>query len=413
MIEPMVYHGEFWIPNDSSGEPNVKNVGTLQIIEGEQSVLAIHKFKFDGYLFDFSPIEVIWGLIADDFPVTLFGVRFQQSKGTSFISFTVRLVLFGRHVLSLETPAFNKCTVKFPYLKTWVCSSRIQLESTPSIDRLIIDTTNLSSPIVTAEIEKGMQIEIREGVQKKHLPPSFYWEISQEARCVFQSDDEKSLNYFQQLITEFNQFLSIALYCKQFPQEVILSDEKDKKAELVFPQRESKDPRQNQLIQFSELQAKVPLMLINWHKQFSQIAPICRYLLQSLNSNSFDFPDFLIVAQALDGYCKRFVNKNSRGKRPSYKEQIEALLETFKDVSVIRKLNIDSEVLRQSRNKYSHLIPDDDMDITQAVSGQELYNLTKKCKVLLTCCILDLLGLDTDEINLCCEKSHLSATIPS
>ena len=154
-------------------------------------------------------------------------------------------------------------------------------------------------------------------------------------------------------------------------------------------------------------------MLINWHNQFQQVAPICRYLLQSLNDNSFDFPDFLIIAHALDGYHKRFVNKKDGKDIKKYKEQIDALLDRFKDIDVLKSNKIDTEVLQQSRNKYSHLIPDDDEKITKAVSGNELFDLTRKCKMLLTCCILDMLGLDADEINMCFNKSNMFPKTPS
>ena len=106
------------------------------------------------------------------------------------------------------------------------------------------------------------------------------------------------------------------------------------------------------------------------------------------------------------------LNKKDGGKDiRKYKEEVDILLDRFKDVEVIKKININTEVLEQSRDKYSHLIPDEEKPL--AVEGLELYALTKKCKVLLTCCILDMLGLDTDEINLCCNKSYLSSIIPT
>ena len=51
-------------------------------------------------------------------------------------------------------------------------------------------------------------------------------------------------------------------------------------------------------------------MLQLWHSNFEEVAPISHYLINSLkNNNRFDIPDFLIIAQALDGYHKRFINK--------------------------------------------------------------------------------------------------------
>ena len=52
-------------------------------------------------------------------------------------------------------------------------------------------------------------------------------------------------------------------------------------------------------------------------------------------------------------------------------------------------------------------------ELRGAVDGWDLYWLTEKCKILLTCCILNLLGLTNKEINLCCEKSPIIQIIDS
>ena len=152
----------------------------------------------------------------------------------------------------------------------------------------------------------------------------------------------------------------------------------------------------------------MPSILKLWHSNYEQIAPICKYLIRSLkNEATFDAPDFLIVAQALDGYFKRFLYNKDGKEIKQYKRQIEILLNEFKDIDVIKACNLDADVLTQSRHKYSHLIPDSDKKITKAVEGEDLYWLTQKCIVLLACCILDMLGLTKEEINLCCNKSPI------
>ena len=410
MIEPRAYLGVFWNPNSNN---DYKYVGVLNIADNGVSELEIRETIDNQSFTRDMEYEVLVGVIGDDYPVSLFNVQLRRSQGTSSLSFSIKLVLAGQHITSLDTPLYEKCIISFPYLKNWVCASRTHLKFEDENESLVIDRTNLSTPIVAADLEQGLQLKIQEGIQTRHSPPLFYWEIRQDAKCVFLSTQEKSVNHYRQLIQEFQQFLSVALYCQQFPVEVILFGGNNKRGELVFPKEESITPRQNQLIQFAELQKKVPQMLINWHNQFQQVAPICRYLLQSLNDNSFDFPDFLIIAHALDGYHKRFVNKKDGKDIKKYKEQIDALLDRFKDIDVLKSNKIDTEVLQQSRNKYSHLIPDDDEKITKAVSGNELLDLTRKCKMLLTCCILDMLGLDADEINMCFNKSNMFPKTPS
>ena len=113
-------------------------------------------------------------------------------------------------------------------------------------------------------------------------------------------------------------------------------------------------------------------------------------------------PDFLIIAQALDGYHKRFVNKKNGKDHQKYEDGIRILLKQFEDVECIQKCHINPKVVTQSRDKYSHLLLDEDKPL--AVEGEDLYWLTEKCKILLTCCILNMLGLTNKEINICCES---------
>ena len=47
------------------------------------------------------------------------------------------------------------------------------------------------------------------------------------------------------------------------------------------------------------MKEKIPEMMQRWHSNYQQISPICRYLIQTIHYNTFDFPDFLIVAHAL------------------------------------------------------------------------------------------------------------------
>ena len=176
------------------------------------------------------------------------------------------------------------------------------------------------------------------------------------------------------------------------------------------------------------MKEKLPKMLNAWHENFERIAPISSYLITSLQKkNSFDVPDFLIIAQALDGYCKRFGkykkksdllkeqvkdnHKKGRDKCSQYESDINTLLAQFTDVKCIQECHIKPLVLTQSRDKYSHLLLDEHKPF--AVEGEDLFWLTEKCKILLTCCILNMLGLTNREINLCCEQSPISQIIDS
>ena len=169
----------------------------------------------------------------------------------------------------------------------------------------------------------------------------------------------------------------------------------------------STNPYDYSLIPVIHFHAKIPEILKTWHQKYKQISQICHYLLSILDYDEFDIPDFLIIAQALDGYHKRFLNKKDGKDIRKYKEQIDAMLVWFDDVESIRKCHIDSKMMADTRNKYSHLIPDEEDEGKNIAKGAELFRLTQKAKVLLSCCILDLLGFSHSEIDTCFNSSSL------
>ena len=228
--------------------------------------------------------------------------------------------------------------------------------------------------------------------------------IIQTTTLEIEAEKPLSIETYLKQIEEFAQFLSIALYGDQNPTEVKLTNkETERESVLLFKKDASVNPEIYSLIKFDLLKDKLPAMLNQWHNNFDKMAPISSYLIDSLQKkNRFDVPDFLIIAQALDGYHKRFVNKKNGKDHRKYEDGIKILLKQFEDVDCIQKCHIDPQVLTQSRDKYSHLLLDEDKPL--AVEGGELYWLTEKCKILLTCCILNMLGLNNKEINICCDS---------
>ena len=168
---------------------------------------------------------------------------------------------------------------------------------------------------------------------------------------------------------------------------------------------ESTNPYDYSLIPVLHFHSKLPKILKIWHQKYGQLSQICHYLLSVIDYDVFDIPDFLIIAQALDGYHKRFLNKKDGKDIRKYRDQIDAMLDWFGDVDSIRKCHMDSQMMADTRNKYSHLVPDEEDEGKVIARGTELFRLTQKAKILLTACILDLLGLTHKEIEVCINSS--------
>ena len=424
---PLVFHGEWWVPAphdrdlcstfleepkklmEMGLEPKYK--GTLTYYEDKDSTLELYHYPSNFHAKHYHQNDVIWGQDANGNIFTLFNVTMQEKRMGDFscTKFVVANILIGEHVLSAFDKKFGSCIVQFPYLRNWAFHDNITQSNAGTI-------ASFKSPIYA---EKLLETMNEEGVywrlwQGQTISRTIYdLKITQATTLEIEALDAISIRSCMRHIEEFAQFLSIALYCDQNPTEVRFVNKENKRESIfLFKKDASVDPGVMSLIKFGILKEKLPKMLNTWHENFEKMAPISSYLIKSLQKkNRFDVPDFLIIAQALDGYYKRFVNKKEVKDHQKYEDQIEILLNQFKDVKAIKRCHIKPEVLTDSRNYYSHLFPDE--EIKSAVEGGDLYWLTEKCKILLTCCILNMLGLTNKEINLCCEQSPISQIIDS
>lgn len=406
-----VYHGKWRIPkHNQSGEVEYKEcMGTLTY-DGENIRLVVYP-EFSIAPCECEYIKVLYGQNNSGLSFTLFGLNLQNINFGVSASFIVGGVIVGREVESLSIPVYNECVVRYPYLMNWV--NRHFYTSTTKDGKAYFETQidNLQ-PVCEFELEDGVTISLCPN-------PNCHWEgfqfnYTEDVILKIKSKSPKSIDDFQKIITKFSVFLSVALYGKQSPYSVkygVYEDGEMVYDDSLFEIAKSKEPSRNALIKFDQFKDRLGELVIKWFEDYEQIAPISSYLISSLEKSVFDTPKFLIVAQAVDGYAERFAGVLNKPERTSYSDNITLLLERFKGVDAIQKCNIDASVMAQTRNKYSHLLPDNTNKHKKAVSGRDLYLLTKKTMVLLTCCILDYMGMTTNDINACIKGSIVERMI--
>lgn len=424
--EPKIFHGEWWVPARVDHDINMvlmqpesmmgherKYTGTLTYYGDQDSTLSLYHVPSNFYAKHYKQNDVMWGMDANGNIFTLFKVVMEDNLTGDFTNstFKVDLILMGEHVISLKEPMYNKCVVQFPFLRNWAFHDNlINSRKNGLLNSTILDVRNMAI-LVQTQVDDTIKWVLWDKFSSNRSIYDLI--IKQLTEFVIDTDKIVPIDKFLRHIREFSQFLSVALYCKQTPTEIwFYKKAQNHSVQLLFKIDKSIDPITNKLIQFDDLKEKVPTMLGIWHKNYDKISPISSYLIDSLQKkNAFNVPDFLIIAQALDGYHKRFVNKKNGKDIRKYEKQMEILLDQFQDVEVIQQCNIDPKVLCDTRNKYSHLYPDDEESL--AVDGDKLFWLTEKCKILLTCCILNMMGLSNAEINLCCENSPIARMIKS
>ena len=413
---PIAYHGKWTIPqyNDLFMRTiNKEYMGTLYYYGDRESELELY-LEPPVHNESISNADVVFGLDAEGRKFSMFDAKIDNSPDFRKFVLNAEYFVVGYEpepVKSYHDELYTRCWVEYPYLRDWAFKDVFQQGNI---------SNNFSWDIskglnFVAEIDDGIRLRITSS--ETHKKEDYKFCIEQTTRVLFEADKPQSIHKFATLIVEFSRFLSIATFSKHAPTAVFLR-RKDAKyshlsEQLIYPVKPTTEPK-GSVIKFGEIVVKRPEILRKWHECYEQMAPITKYLAQAVTEQKgeFDAPDFLIVAQALDGYFKRFVNKKDGKDIRKYDDQITKLLEYFKDVDALRACNLDAKVMAHSRHKYSHLIPDDETkNVEKAVSGEELYYLTRKAIVLLTCCILDNLGLTIDEINICFKDSAVEEIV--
>ena len=413
---PIAYHARWYVPEYSSVYQKVINkkyMGTLYYYGNKDSVLELYIVP-PIISESISDSNIVFGLDADKRKFSIFNAKSVHAFDFRKFVFKAEYFVIGYEPEPVKSPhekLYTRCYVEYPYLRNWAFNNVFQQEE---INKSF--TWNISNGLnFVAEIEEGIRLRITSS--ETHKKEEFKFSIEQTTKIYFESDEPQSIYKFTTLIAEFSRFLSIATFSKHSPTAVFLN-RKDARyphlvEQLMFPVKTTEMPQGN-VIKFDKIVVRKPGILRRWHECYEQMSPITKYLEQTVTEqkDEFDSPDFLIIAQALDGYFKRFVNKKDGKDTKQYEHQIKKLLEHFKGVEALQTCNLDAKVLAHSRHKYSHLIPDDETkNVEKAVSGEELYYLTKKGIVLLTCCILDNLGLTIDEINSCFENSVIARIV--
>lgn len=410
---PLIVHGSWWVPEGNLRFNGNHHTGTLTYTGTEPTVLEIYHEPTEGVISrKYMQYDMIWGKDANGGFYTLFGAVMIHQHNFTKSTFKINYVLVGAHIESLEEPCFDLCTIEYPYLREWVFESKIEASANDGLTVIQLDRRN-KEPLVDSFIEDGVRVILWSDISTQSERFSLF--IEQASYFDVEIPAKASISIYLSIVSRFTQFLSIALFRQQYPSAITLKNKGEyQKYALLFVVKKSITPLiNNPLIKYNELKDKMPDVLKAWYDNYEQVSPIANYLVRSLGTEPFDTPDFLIIAQALDGYFKRFVNKKDGKDVKQYKQQIDKLLKRYEGVEALSKCHIDSEVLTQSRHKYSHLIPDGEKGVEKAAVGRALFWLTEKCKVLLTCCILDMLGLTIDEINICCKASPIWLIVDS
>ena len=419
MVESRIYKGYWWLPT----APDERIAGTLSIEPngtvkldlfgcfGQVDFPAIIDRKDDSAIFgrcytpdskmtDISLMNCHSGITLnfsdDTFPIT---------------KYTCQYALIGIHVDSMENASFFKAHVNFKELAYWCPPNNITTTLNNSAISINIKTAyENASPLATMDLEDGYRLNLNEGATYKEDYPKVY--IDQSTYLEILKDDMTG-NEVLSMSKMFERFLSIAmlssvehgqitLFSKQECQEVekkVYFSPIELITHLYKNDTSEVSGAHDYLFKYDDISVTFEDMFKKIRSD-KNIMQIINNLIDSIEKKRvFTSNDFLVVIQALDGFSIRF------RKEGEFLKQLTNLRDEFKDIKRVSLTDADLKAAKGSRHYYSHILKLENKEIKNALDGWGLYDLTKKLRVLLICCVLNHMGLDNAKINQLLNKS--------
>lgn len=269
-----------------------------------------------------------------------------------------------------------------------------------------ISFSHKSKTIKKVYIDKRTILTIKEGINYigDHLSPT----LEQYTCLEILKTENASISEFYSDIHIYEQFLSFATLQGVKCSKITLLDQSmyqdyDKNnihydaIQIIYIQREAgnflKTKSHEFLFDYNSIIDNYPKIIERWYADKSELAPIRQHLISSIvYKGIFSSVEFLIVIQALEGFCTRF-----RNKKDTLADKLINIITEFSDIDKIKSDEIIIKQVVNSRNYYSHFMAKSTKP--DVIDGFELYDLTVKLRKILICCVLHFLGLNHEQIN--------------
>ena len=412
MEDNRIFKGYWWLPS----VPDDKVAGTLTIeTDGDLRLELYGGFgqNENGVNFEREPDKVIYGWCyapnGHMKQISLFechsSISLNFSSDFPITRYTCYYALIGYHLLSMKDAKFFEARVEFAELSYWCPPSNITTWYKENSITIALDISTEKSTMASIKLNNGMTLSLNQ--ECSYRPDGTQIDINQATTLVIEKDDISGLDVLA-TARKFERFLSLAmlkpiehgritLRSRDYYQEMKDGEPYYHSIELVSKlyKVESNDKAKmyDMLFNYADVKQDFEAVFKRYDENMS-IAQIWSNLIDSLERKRvFTSNDFLVVIQALDGFSIRF------RKETSFLAQIKALRDEFKDIKRLKLTDEDLKASKGSRDYYSHILKLEKKEMRNALEGAKLYDLTRKLRVLLICCILNFLGMDNGRIN--------------
>jgi len=419
MTEKIEYKGYWFLPNKK--EKAV--AGVLTYTPKVSIVLELIGSFYENYSEIFSDNngeDVVHGFTSDAKNITLLSCFPSSSLNFSssfpITEYSCQYLIVGKHINSLDDPSFYKARVLFPQLTYWCLPRAIRsVESNDKEENIKTITISFDhyyntnkDTISETQIDENTHLYLKKGVDYNNSNFFLTPKIEQYTCLEIHKQKDSSIADYLSDIFLYEQFLSLATLETVECSEIILYDRNSfqefkeglrryDKIELIYIQ--NNDPgnyvatkRHNYLFIFDTIKEQYCQIIKKWYAEKDEIAPIRAHLIESIKHKGiFSSVDFLIVVQALEGFCIRFRNEDT------FTNMLQNIVSEFSVIDKLKKDHICIKEIVDSRHYYSHFMKKSKKK--HILDGLELYDLTHNLRKILICCLLHFIGFEYSQIN--------------
>jgi len=435
--QKLEYKGYWWLPSD----PDKRVAGVLTYYPNEKIVLELLGC-FGEYslaiLTGNNQEDIVYGKTAENKEITLINnfrsLSLNFSADFPIVRYTCNYMVIGKHVEGLDEKRSYWATARIPELSFWCQPEAITTtmffdkNHNSTMTNLAFSTKfgSMKDIINSVGVNENTTVKIKKAVRYNgdHFAP----EVEQYSYLEIRKKRKVSIKEIVSDIFMFEQFLSLATLSIVKSSKITLFDKSTYQQEgktrfyreihfiHAFRERinlQSADSNMfRNLFDYPTIKDVYPEIITKWYNEPIELAPIRYHLISSLEKKLlYGSVDFLIVIQALEGFCRRFRSRKYRKvhglPERDYSDLLaimDSLLDEFGDIELIRKCKIDKEAVVDSRNYYSHFMPK--QKDSKVLDGYKLYEQTVRLRILLVCSVLSLFGFDNSRINQIMKESN-------
>lgn len=421
------YKGYFWLTdNEDFKLPGIltrySNEMEIELIGGFESKEFDLEKIIDNHSFQKHTI-LLHGIDSDATKISIVAtpkvIQIGETSPFYINKYRARYLVLGKHISGLDEKCNYEAFVRIPELSFW-CPPKLISHGLSTkgvhIEALLQDS---DIPLFKHALENGIVISLERDCQTSTSPCNLNPMIEQWTTLHISSRQKISIKQIINAVLKFEKLLSFATLRDCHFSEIKLLDpllvENDSSLnnyylpiyldfERLIEEKYTEVKIEDFLFRYDIIEDSFSDIISKWFAEDENLPLVINHLIDSiLVHNHYISTTFMTVIQGVDGFWQRYreddyrkkKNMNTKKKVPLSVELTELITE-FPDVFNKHILNINVDAVKDTRHYYSHLLKVGEK--ANVLSGIELLRTTNLLRILLMCCVMQLIGMNKQTI---------------